>query len=500
MSLKDIKASYIDHMVQIIAVDSLGLILASDDVLFPFKKNQKLEEQHPFFYTLLPLFVNDTVSESFTCVNLEIGTVSKIVDVSILNKEDKFYVILTDFTSRYIETRPIIQKKNNSISEGNKLSFEREVHFAQEKFKNNFLAHLNHDIRNPLNALLGFTDLLSETELTFQQKEILGVLQRTGSLIKVLMDDLLDVSKIEKGVLDIKKVPFNLNTLIAGGIKHFQIKKNNSNVELTYCTESDVPIKLIGDPTRTLRIFYNLIENAFRNTEKGSVVVHTSLIEMIEKDVACLQFKISDTGRGIPDDQLTAVFDSYVQLERERLKPLGTGLGLKIVKDLTAKLGGTVTVDSEVGKGSVFTVILPFKTRNNTPKNKTNPKGSGIIMSKHILAVEDDALSQMLLMKQFAGNERGFKLQIAPNTTAAIQMLKTKKYKVIIIKQTYNATTGIEFIEKLKSHPKLSAIPVLVVSGKAMIKEQEAIINAGAAAFLKKPYSKYELITALQKL
>jgi CheY-like chemotaxis protein len=314
------------------------------------------------------------------------------------------------------------------------------------------------------------------------------------------MDDLLDVSKIEKGVLDIKKVPFNLNTLIAGGIKHFQIKKNNSNVELTYCTESDVPIKLIGDPTRTLRIFYNLIENAFRNTEKGSVVVHTSLIEMIEKDVACLQFKISDTGRGIPDDQLTAVFDSYVQLERERLKPLGTGLGLKIVKDLTAKLGGTVTVDSEVGKGSVFTVILPFKTRNNTPKNKTNPKGSGIIMSKHILAVEDDALSQMLLMKQFAGNERGFKLQIAPNTTAAIQMLKTKKYKVIIIKQTYNATTGIEFIEKLKSHPKLSAIPVLVVSGKAMIKEQEAIINAGAAAFLKKPYSKYELITALQKL
>jgi signal transduction histidine kinase/CheY-like chemotaxis protein len=499
MSLKDIKASYIDHKVQIIAVDSLGLILASDDVLFPFKKNQKLEEQHPFFYTLLPLLVHDTVSESFTCVNLEIGTISKIVDVSILHKEDKLYVILTDFTNHYIETRPILQEKNDAVIAGNKLIFEREVHFAKEEFKNNFLAHLNHEIRNPLNALLGFTDLLSETELTFQQKEILGVLQRTGALIKVLMDDLLDVSKIEKGALDIKKVPFNLHTLIAGGIKHFQIKKNNSNIELTYCTESDVPTKLLGDPTRTLRIFYNIIENAYKNTKEGSIALHTSLIET-EKNVAYLQFKISDTGCGIPDDQLTAVFDSYVQLQREGLKPLGAGLGLRIVKDLTAKLGGTVTVDSEVGKGSVFTVILPFKTRKNTPKSKTNPKGSGIIINKHILAVEDDTLSQMLLMKQFAGNDKGFKLQIAPDTKAAIQMLEVKEYTAIIIRQNYNTTTGVEFMQKLKNNPKLSSIPVLVVSGKAMIKEQEAIINAGATVFLKKPYSKRELIRTLQQL
>jgi len=500
MSLKDIKASYIDHKVQIIAVDSLGLILASDDVLFPFKKNHKLEEQHPFFYTLLPLLVHDTVSESFTCVNLEIGTISKIVDVSILNKEDKLYVVLTDFTSHYIETRPIIQEKNDSVIARNKLTFEREVHFAKEEFKNIFLAHLNHEIRNPLNALLGFTELLGETKLTFQQKETLGVLQRTGLHIKVLMDDLLDISKIETGALEIKGVPFNLHTLLAGLIKHFQIKKNNSNIELSYCTESDVPPKLFGDPTRIKQILYNLFENAYKNTKEGSIVLNTSLVEMTEKDVASLQFKVSDTGSGISGDQLTTIFDPYVQIQREELIPIGSGLGLKIVKDLIILMGGTVVVDSEVAKGSVFTVTLPFKTRKKTPKSKTNPKGSGIVMNKRILAIEDDTLSQMLLMKQFLDNDKGYALQIAPNTIAAIQMLKTKIYSAIIIKQTYNATTGIEFIEKLKSNPKLSAIPVLVVSGKAMIKEQEAIINAGAAAFLKKPYSKYELITALQQL
>ena len=500
MGLKDIKAYYVNNKVQIIAVDSDGVILSSDDVLFTFKKQEKLEAQHPFFYVLLPLFAEGSTEESFPCINLHIGDVKKIVDITTLNRDEKLYVILTDFTSHYSASQPLVQEKNESVIAGYKLEFERELLFAKEEFKNNFLAHLNHEIRNPLNALLGFTELLGETSLTFQQKETLGVLQKTGVHIKVLMDDLLDISKIETGVLKIKEVPFNLHSVVASMIKHFQIKKNNPNITLSYVTDSNVPSKLYGDPTRINQILYNLLENAYRNTTKGTIELYTSLVEMLSIDEASIQFKVSDTGQGISEQQLEQIFDSYMQLQIEKIKPLGDGLGLKIVKDLSALLGGTVTVQSEVAKGSNFTVTLPFKIRDKITKRKTIPKGSGIVMSKRILAVEDDTLNQMLLMKQFIDNDKGYTLEIAPTTEIAMQFLDTKKYLAIIIKQTYNSTTGIAFLETLKSNEAHANIPVLVVSGKAMIEEQDAIINAGASAFLMKPYSKNQIFKALQKL
>lgn len=500
MSLNAIKNFYIDNKVQIVAVDTQGTILSSDDVLFTFKKNEKIEDQHPFFYSLLPFLAANNTKESFPCINLNIDDIKKIVDITILNREDKLYVILTDFTDHYVYSQPLVQEKNESVIAGNKLKFEKELLFAKESFKNNFLAHLNHEIRNPLNALLGFTELLGETNLTFQQKETLGVLQKTGVHIKVLLDDLLDISKIETGALEIKEVPFNLQSVIASMSKHFQVKKNNSNIELSYATDANVPSKLFGDPTRINQILYNLLENAYRNTKKGSIKLHTSLNELSADKVAAIQFKIIDTGSGISKKQIGTIFDSYIQLQIEKEKPLGDGLGLKIVKDLTTLLGGKVTVKSEVGKGSEFTVIIPFKTRNKKSQRKTVPKGSGIVMNKRILAIEDDTINQMLLMKQFIDNDKGYSLAIAPDTPSALMMLDKRKYLAIIIKQTYGTTTGLEIIEQLKKNSKFNAIPILVVSGKSMIKEQDAIINAGASAFLKKPYSKNEIFSALQQL
>ena len=500
MSLNEIKAYYVNNKVQIIEVDNSGVVISSDDVLFTFKAKEKLEDQHPFFYALLPLLNQGDDSESFPCINLQINEAHQIVDINIINKDNKLFVVLTDFTSHYENSQPLVQEKNESVIAGYKLKFERELLFAKEEFKNSFLAHLNHEIRNPLNALLGFAEILSETSLTFQQKETLGVLQKTGVHIKVLMDDLLDISKIEMGVLKIKEVPINLYSVVASMIKHFQIKKNKPNITLNYKTESNVPSKLYGDPTRINQILYNLLENAYRNTTEGSIDLHISLNEMVSKEIASLNFTVKDTGNGISENQINQIFDSYMQLQIEKAKPLGDGLGLKIVKDLSTLLGGTVSVKSELTKGSEFTVNLPFKIRDKKTKKKTIPKGSGIVMSKRIIAIEDNTLNQMLLMKQFIDNEKGYTLEIAPTPAIAMQMIEAKKYLAIIIKQTYNKSTGIEFLKELKSNKELADIPVLVVSGKAMIEEQDAILNAGATAFLKKPYSKSQIFKALQSL
>lgn len=500
MSLDAIKTFYVDNKVQIIAVSSQGVIQLSDNILFDFKKDKKIEDHHPFFYSLLPLLAEGNTKESFPCINLNINDKQKIVDITIEKKEKQLYVVLTDFTNHYENSQPLVQEKNESVIASNKLRFEKELLFAKEEFKNNFLAHLNHEIRNPLNALLGFAEILAETNLTFSQKETLGVLQKTGVHIKVLMDDLLDISKIETGSLKIKDVPFNLQSVIASMCKHFQIKKNNSKIELTDTTDKDVPSKLYGDPTRVNQILYNLIENAYRNTDEGTIELHVSLNKMISNNVASIEFNVKDNGKGISDKQIKTIFDSYIQLQIEQEKPLGDGLGLKIVKDLSTILGGSVSVTSELNVGSVFTVKLPFKTRDKSTKRKTVPKGSGIVMNKRILAIEDDTLNQMLLMKQFIDNDKGYSLAIAPDTASALQMLENKKFLAVIIKQNYDKTTGIELIENIKSNPKFEAIPILVVSGKSMIKEQDAILNAGASAFLKKPYSKSEIFKALQAL
>ncbi|EDM45534.1 hybrid sensory kinase [unidentified eubacterium SCB49] len=500
MSLNEIKAYYIDSKVQIIAVDSLGTILSSDDILFKCPENHKIQDIHPFFYALLPLLETGNVSESFPCINLDIEGVTKIVDITILDKNNKLYVVLTDFTSHYQNSHPLVQTKNETVIASNKLLFERELLFAKESFKNNFLAHLNHEIRNPLNALLGFTELLGETKLDFQQKETLGVIHKTGLHIKVLMDDLLDISKIETGDLEIKEVPFNLYSVVASMTKHFQIKKEKLNIDFSHVTDTDVPFKLYGDPTRLNQILYNLLENAYRNTTEGTIKLQVSLEKMISKNEASIQFIISDTGQGISETQINTIFDSYIQLELEKEKPIGNGLGLKVVKDLSTLLNGNVTVKSEVGKGSQFTVTLPLKIREKARKKKTIPKGTGIVMSKRILVVENDTLNQMLFVKQFIDNDKGYSLELAPDPDTAYQMLDKKNYLAVVIKQDYNTTTGIDFVKKLKKDTKHSATPILVVSGKAMVEEQNAILDAGASAFLKKPYTKKALFLALQRL
>lgn len=500
MSLDAIKSFYVDNKVQIIAVSSNGVIESTDNVLFNFKVGNKIENHHPFFYSLLPLLKEKNTEETFPCINLNINDKLRIVDISILNREKQLYIVLTDFTNHYEYSQPLVQEKNESVISENKLKFEKELLFAKEEFKNNFLAHLNHEIRNPLNALLGFAELLGETKLTFQQKETLGVLQKTGVHIKTLMDDLLDISKIETGSLSIKDVPFNLQSVVVSMCKHFQLKKNNPKIEITYHMASDLPAKLYGDPTRVNQILYNLLENAYRNTQKGKILLDVFLDQMISKKEASIAFKIKDSGKGISNEEAEKIFDSYIQLQIEKEKPIGQGLGLKIVKDLTTLLGGSVSVSSKLNEGSTFIVKLPFKTREGSTKRKTVPKGSGIVMNKRILAIEDDTINQMLLMKQFIDNDKGYTLAIAPDTPSALQMLENKKYLAIIIKQNYDTTTGIELMETIKSKPQFNEIPILVVSGKSMINEQKAILDAGASAFLIKPYSKSEIFKALRKL
>ncbi|MBL4664009.1 MAG: response regulator [Flavobacteriaceae bacterium] len=501
MSLSELKTSFVNKRIQQLEVSEMGLITSSDNVIFHIAKDTQLSTLHPFLEATQYLLPSITQNINFPCVNLEIDSIKKIVDVEIIRKKEQLYILLFDFTEHYEASHPLVQEKNENSIAKNKLDFEKRLLLAKAEFKNSFLSNLNHEIRNPLNNMLGFIDLLAETKLNYDQYETIKIIRKTGTHIKMLMEDMLDISKIERGIFTVKDVNFYLTSIISSLQQHFSLKYNSKNVGLVVDIVGKVPKTLVGDPVRLNQILFNLLENAFRNTKEGSVTLKVYSEDTSEKR-ALVHFEISDTGVGIPEESLAHVFDSYYQLKLDKEKPIGEGLGLKIVKDLVGLLDGKITVSNRDKQGAVFLCSLPFEKRKSKREKKTIKKGSGIYQSKRILIVEDKPDNQMLFMKTFLNNDKGYVIEIASNAAQAYDLLENRKYDLVISKNTLSDEDGVTFIQKLQQHSskKIASIPILVASGSTMILEQQEFLNAGAAHFLPKPYTKKELFKCIEKL
>ena len=501
MSLSELKTSFVNKRIQQLEVSDTGLVTASDNAIFNIPKDTQLAAAHPFLEATQYLLPSIAKNITFPCVNMEIDSVKKIVDIEILRQDEQLYILLFDFTEHYEASHPLVQEKNENSIAKSKLDFEKRLLIAKSEFKNSFLSNLNHEIRNPLNNMLGFMDLLAETKLNYDQYETIKIIRKTGTHIKMLLEDILDISKIERGVIDVKNVNFYLTSIISSLQQHFSLKYNNSPVELEVDIIGKVPKTFIGDPVRLNQILFNLLENAFRNTTEGAVTLRISSEDTSEK-IALVHFEVSDTGMGIPEEALDQVFDSYYQLKLEKEKPIGEGLGLKIVKDLVELLQGSITVTNAVGKGAIFTCSLPFEKRKAKREKKTIQKGSGIYRSKRILIVEDRADNQMLFMKTFLNNDKGYVIEIASNSAQAMKLLENRNYDLVITKNALPEEDGVVFIKKLQQHSleKINDMPILVASGSTMILEQQEFLSAGASHFLPKPYTKKELFKCIEKL
>ena len=497
----NLKNEILKRRIQEIELNDKGVIIESDDAIFKLPEGSSISDLHPFFLGVIPLLSTLKDSLKIPCVNVDTVPDPRIVDVDFLRKDKKLYLLLFDFTEHYEASQPLVQEKNVASIAKNRLAFEKQLLEAKEEFKNSFLSNLNHEIRNPLNNLLGFMELLKETKLDYDQNETLKVMQKTGRHLKILMDDMLDISKIERGVLDIKSVNFNLGHLINNLQNHFKLKYYDNPINFEVTIDNNVPRKLIGDPARLNQILFNLLENAFRNTEDGHIAMFVKA-ENKNKTTTKVQIIISDSGEGIPKDKLDKVFDSYFQLKVDKMKPLGEGLGLKIVKDLTESLNGSVQVDSEEGKGTIFTCMFPFKVRTSSREKKTIPKGSGILMSKRILIVEDETTNQMLMMKTFLNNEKGYVIEMAITGQHALELMENNRYNLVMFKSVLPDIDGIDFIKQIRNHERdgIANLPILIASGNTLKEEQEAVLSAGASAFLSKPYTKNELFKSIEQL
>ena len=371
---------------------------------------------------------------------------------------------------------------------------------ASATVKENFLANMSHEIRTPLNAVLGFTNILRSTKLDEEQKEYVEVIQTSGDNLLSIVNDILDLSKIEAGMLRIEETPFKIRDIMSTVEAMLRPKAEEKGLQLIVNVDSDIPECVSGDAVRLTQILANLVTNAIKFTEDGGVYLRATPIKK-DGDVVTIEFLVRDTGIGIPDEKQAHIFDRFEQAEASTTRRFGgTGLGLSIVKNLVELQKGTITLFSQHSVGSAFTIELPYKISNEyvakTDIKKTSLNLMNMKTESKILIAEDNPMNQRLikhLMKNW-----NFNFDLVFNGAQAIEALKKQTYDLVLMDIQMPEMDGYTATGHIRSELR-SRIPIIAMTAHAMTGEKDKCIKAGMNDYVSKPINEEMLFDMIQK-
>ena len=353
------------------------------------------------------------------------------------------------------------------------------------KSKQQFLSNMSHEIRTPMNAIIGFTTVLLKTEPTLKQKEYLMAIKVSGDTLIALINDILDLAKVDSGKMTFEQKPFNMALSMATMLHLFEAKIQEKNLELVKEYDNKIPETLMGDPTRLHQIILNLVSNAIKFTKKGKITLKVLLLKEDEEN-ATLEFSVIDTGIGIPQDKIESIFEVFEQASfgTSRLYG-GTGLGLTIVKQLVESQGGSIHVTSKVNEGSTFCFILSFhKTKTVVELDSGTIDLDAEIGRIKVLVVEDIPLNR-LLMKTLL-DDFGFELDIVANGKIAIEKLKTNRYDIILMDLQMPEMNGFEATEYIRNKMN-SKIPIIALTADVTTVDLAKCKAVGMNDYIAKP-------------
>jgi PAS domain S-box-containing protein len=394
--------------------------------------------------------------------------------------EDFILCSNVDITDRY--------RMENELRIANKTAEEALI------AKDRFVANISHELRTPMNAIIGFADVLYNTPLNSEQQEYVDALKIAGETLIAVISDILDLARIEAGKIEFSKVPFSVAGTLKDTYRLLQQRAQEAGLDFTWTCAENVPLYVVGDDLRLRQILINLAGNAIKFTPAGRVSMLCSIADETDESIL-LCFKVTDTGIGIPADKLAHIFEPFTQASSESTRRYGgTGLGLTIVKDLAELQGGSVQVHSEEGHGSEFTVLLPVtrvstnavKEMNNALVQLTNPG------QYKILVVEDHLLNQQLalnLMTSF-----GFKTALAGNGQEAITQLTQpgNAFDLVLMDLNMPVLDGHETTVHIRKKLGLT-LPVIALTAHSSQAERERCLEEGMNDYLSKPYRAQEL-------
>ncbi|MDI1232779.1 MAG: ATP-binding protein [bacterium] len=364
---------------------------------------------------------------------------------------------------------------------------EDSTRVAEEavKAKQQFLSNMSHEIRTPMNAIIGFTKVVLRTDLTVKQKEYLNAIKTSGDSLIVLINDILDLAKVDSGKMTFEKAPFKLSASISAMLHLFEAKIQEKNLTLVQEYDTKIPEVLSGDPVRLHQIILNLISNAVKFTEHGSIALRVKLLKEDVQKVT-IEFSISDTGIGIPEGKTESIFENFQQASSNTSRLYGgTGLGLAIVKQLIEGQGGSINLKSKIHEGSTFSFVLNFnKTKEKAVLEPELNYVKSEIENINVLVVEDIALNQ-LLMKTLL-DDFGFKLEIASNGKIAIEKLKKNKFDIILMDLQMPEMNGFETTDFIRNKMH-SNIPIIALTADVTTVDLEKCKAVGMNDYLAKP-------------
>ena len=409
-------------------------------------------------------------------------------------------------SSRFHNGKWFVNASDVSHQKKAKKELQRAKKLAEDAnlAKSAFLANMSHEIRTPLNAVLGMTELTLDTKLTTLQREYLEVVQMNSGLLLHILNDVLDLSKIEASQMEFEKLPFSLRGIFACVEETFRVAAENKGLQLMLSVQSCIPDKLLGDPNRLQQILYNLVSNAIKFTSIGIIHIEVTQNSHIKNNQLELTFSISDTGMGISEEDQKKVFDQFFQVRNPQATLSGTGLGLSIVRSLVKGMGGEISLKSKKNQGSTFKFQLPFQ-RHLTPPTPTANKAKETIKQRtiqkvQILLVEDYVDNQKLI--QGILEKKNFHIDIAQDGFLALEAIEKKQYDLVLMDLQMPGKSGFHTTQEIRAFEhkhSISQVPIVALTAHALKGYRSKCIEHGMNDYLSKPFSSKELLRVIHE-
>lgn len=465
--------------------------LTGTDFLNYFTEPQKAREVYQ------EVFANGSVADSPLTLRHKDGKLTDVLFNGSVFKDNQGNVLGVVVVARDVTeqkriaaelTEAIVHAElATGIAEEAKVKADSARRIAEDavKAKQQFLSNMSHEIRTPMNAIIGFTKVVLKTDLSPKQKEYLNAIKTSGDALIVLINDILDLAKVDAGKMVFEQTPFKMALSISAMLHLFEPKIQEKNLTLIKEYDERIPKVLLGDPVRLHQIILNLVSNAVKFTKEGKIKVYVRLLNEDEESVN-IEFTVSDTGIGINEDKMSSIFENFQQATSGTSRIFGgTGLGLAIVKQLVEAQGGTINVKSKIETGSDFCFRLNFKKTNAEAQAEPveiqlNTKMKDV----KVLVVEDITLNQLLMRTLL--DDFGFKCDIASNGKMAIEKLKANRYDIILMDLQMPEMNGFEATEYIRTKLNLK-IPIIALTADVTTADLAKCKAVGMNDYISKP-------------